>query len=333
MKTIRVVAAVIKENNRIFAAARGYGDYKGMWEFPGGKIEAGETPQEALQREIREELTVEIQVGDLIQTIEYDYPTFHLSMDCFWCTILAGELTPLEAESCKWLTKDELYRVVWLPADLRLIEEIKKQWDNRQAIYGQKTLAYYNQNASAFSADTQSVDFHDTQDLFLSFLNPGDSILDFGCGSGRDTKYFLEQGYQVIATDGSKALCAVASEFSGIPVKQLLFQELEDVNKYDGIWACSSILHAAREEQRDIFNRMVRALKAEGFIYTSFKYGGFEGFRGERYFTDFNEENFAEFIKAFPELSVEKMWVSADVRPERSNEKWLNIILRKSIIS
>ena len=125
MKTIRVVAAVIRDENKIFATARGYGEFKGQWEFPGGKIEAGETPQEALAREIREELATEIKVGDLIYTIEYDYPNFHLSMDCFWADIKSGELTLLEAEDAKWLTKDTLRSVQWLPADLELIDKIE----------------------------------------------------------------------------------------------------------------------------------------------------------------------------------------------------------------
>lgn len=126
MKTIRVVAAVIKNENKIFATARGYGEFKGQWEFPGGKIEAVETPQEALVREIKEELETTIQVGDLIDTIEHDYPTFHLSMDCYWCDIVEGELKLLEAESARWLSKEELYDVKWLPADILLIEKIKK---------------------------------------------------------------------------------------------------------------------------------------------------------------------------------------------------------------
>ncbi len=126
MKTIRVVAAVIKNENKIFATARGYGEFKGQWEFPGGKIEAGETPQEALVREIKEELETTIQVGDLIDTIEHDYPTFHLSMYCYWCDIVEGELKLLEAESARWLSKEELYDVKWLPADILLIEKIKK---------------------------------------------------------------------------------------------------------------------------------------------------------------------------------------------------------------
>ena len=129
MKTVRVVAAVIKAINEngepiIFATQRGYGDFKGGWEFPGGKIEEGETPQEALKREIMEELDTEISVGELINTVEYDYPTFHLSMDCFWCEIVKGDLVLKEHEAAKWVTKEQLNSVEWLPADIKLVENI-----------------------------------------------------------------------------------------------------------------------------------------------------------------------------------------------------------------
>lgn len=125
MKTVRVVAAVIRSEDKIFATARGYGEFRGQWEFPGGKIEPGETRQEALVREIQEELDVKIEVGDLIDTIEYDYPSFHLSMDCFWCNVTEGEITLKEAEDARWLSKDELYSVDWLPADMELIEKLE----------------------------------------------------------------------------------------------------------------------------------------------------------------------------------------------------------------
>lgn len=127
MKTVNVVAAVIRDGDKIFSTARGYGEYKGWWEFPGGKIEEGETPQQALIREIREELTAEIEVGDLIKTIEYDYPDFHLSMDCFWAKVRSGQLELKEAEDARWLTRDQLDEVKWLPADRELIAIIKQE--------------------------------------------------------------------------------------------------------------------------------------------------------------------------------------------------------------
>ena len=124
MKEIKVVAAVIRDGEQVFATQRGYGEYKGWWEFPGGKIEPGETPEEALKREIHEELTADIRVEEFITTVDYDYPDFHLSMDCFFCSLEDGSLTLLEAEDAAWLTKEDIYSVKWLPADLLLINQI-----------------------------------------------------------------------------------------------------------------------------------------------------------------------------------------------------------------
>ncbi len=125
MKRVKVVAAVIKKDGKVFATERGYGEFKDMWEFPGGKVEEGEESRDALIREIKEELDTTISVGDYIDTIEYDYPTFHLSMECYWCSIVEGSLVLLEHESAKWLEKDSLYSVEWLPADLTIIEKVK----------------------------------------------------------------------------------------------------------------------------------------------------------------------------------------------------------------
>lgn len=194
------------------------------------------------------------------------------------------------------------------------------------------TVEYYNTNADTFLSETMTVDFSETQDIFLERLPQGALILDFGCGSGRDALAFLKQGCRVEAVDGSAEMCRAAAALTGLPVRQMLFQELDVSEKYDGIWACSSILHLPAEELENVLKKMKIALKKDGVIYTSFKYGTFQGERKGRYFTDFTEETFAEFIRKIKGLLIEKLWITADVRPGRENEKWLNILLRKQTI-
>ena len=192
------------------------------------------------------------------------------------------------------------------------------------------TLSYYNTHAQDFVQGTVGVDFHITQDRFLAQLPAGAKILDFGCGSGRDTKYFLERGFAVEATDGSAELCKLASEHTGISVKQMLFDELDAVAKYDGIWACASILHLAWKDLVVVMQKMMRAVKGEGVIYTSFKYGHFTGERNGRFFTDLDEEGLARLLKEVGGLEVKELWITGDVRPGRGEEKWLNVLLKKS---
>ena len=193
-----------------------------------------------------------------------------------------------------------------------------------------KTLEYYNKNAESFVEGTVAVDFEQTQLRFIAKMKAGDYILDFGCGSGRDTKYFLEKGFKVDAIDGSEELCKKASKITGIEVRQMLFQELNEVSKYNGIWACSSILHLPKSELKVVLRKMLIALKDHGVIYTSFKYGDFEGMRNGRYFTDFTLEAFQEFIKEISGAAIEGSWITGDVRPGRGEEKWLNLLLRKT---
>ncbi len=195
-----------------------------------------------------------------------------------------------------------------------------------------RTINYYETNAASFTEHTRDVPFGDTQNKFMTLIPQGGIILDFGCGAGRDTKLFLSKGYNVEAIDGSAKICELTSEYTGIRVKNLLFSDLDEKDKYDGIWACASILHLPKNELKDVLEKMLAALKQDGYIYSGFKYGDFEGLRGSgRYFTDFTEESFEAFIGDIPEVELVDMWLTKDVRPGREAEKWLNVILHKRL--
>ena len=186
-----------------------------------------------------------------------------------------------------------------------------------------KTLLYYEQNAENFIRETREVDFSEVQELFLSKLEKGALILDFGCGSGRDTKCFLNRGYFVEAAPDRRS----ARLYRGKIV--ILMTELEEYEKYDGIWACASILHLTHNELKEVLKKILLALKKEGIAYLSFKYGAFEGERRGRYFLDMTEEAFAELLNEAGGFDIEEEWITGDGRPERGDERWLNLILRK----
>ena len=194
-----------------------------------------------------------------------------------------------------------------------------------------RTLDYYKENADTFFQTTVSVDFSKNQEVFLSYIKRGSHILDFGCGCGRDSKYFLEKGFIVDATDGSEDLCKLASAYTGLTVRRLFFHELSEENTYDAVWACASILHVKKQDLPLIFKKICRALKDEGILYTSFKYGELEGFRGGRYYTDFTRESFdafhGEYLRDYFVLLAS--YITSDVRPGMKEEKWLNLILKK----
>lgn len=191
-----------------------------------------------------------------------------------------------------------------------------------------RTIAYYESHAEAFILSTKTAPMESLRARFLETVPRGGHILDFGCGSGRDAKAFKELGYEVSATDGSEKLSSYASAFAGITVRHERFQQLEDDALYDGIWACSSILHLTYSELPLMFTRLGRALKPGGVLYASFKHGSFEGERDGRHFTDLTEERAKAVFP--PTLSVISLWTTYDTRPGRSGGKWLNCLLRKT---
>lgn len=188
------------------------------------------------------------------------------------------------------------------------------------------TIQYYNQNADAFIQGTINVDMEDLYRPFINNLPKDALILDAGCGSGRDTKAFLDKGFKVKAIDASEAMVSHATSYSGIEVKQATFQNITDVDKYDGIWTCASLLHVPLEELPQVIGNLRRALKQGGVWYLSFKYGSLERIKDGRVFTDMNENTIKTLLSHEPDLEILDMWTTIDTRPERS-EKWLNIIV------
>lgn len=195
--------------------------------------------------------------------------------------------------------------------------------------YKEKTLEYYNKNGMEFANGTLNVDFSDTQEKFLSYLTPGADILDFGCGSGRDAKYFLKKGFNVRAIDGSKEMCEFAAELTGIKVEQADFLAFDEKLKYDGIWACASILHLNSEELSVVVKKIADALKTGGIFYSSFKHGTFEGERNGRFFNDMTAEKFTFLLNRNKDFQLIETWISKDARPAHKNEQWFNAICKK----
>ena len=197
--------------------------------------------------------------------------------------------------------------------------------------YNTKTIDYYNQNAAAFVQGTAGAEMSAIRDRFLRGIPDGGVILDLGCGSGRDSRAFMDAGYRVVMVDGSEALCRAAEKLTGQKVVLSLFQDYhpEEETAFDGIWACASLLHLESEEIRAVVKRLAGSLRGGGSFYMSFKYGRFTGERKGRFFTDFDEEKIQSLMEDIPRLMIIDQTITGDVRPGRSDEKWLNVICRK----
>jgi len=192
------------------------------------------------------------------------------------------------------------------------------------------TIDYFNEKAQKCFDDAFTITERTNQDHFLSFLNSGASILDLGCGSGRDSRYFMDKGFDVTSADGSEGMCRLASQYLGTEVKLMEFNELDDVNQYDAIYASASIMHLEYEKLTELFPKMIRALKDGGIIFVSFKYGSEDGYLGKRYYTYMNEERFAQMMKQFDELKVIEQGIFGNEHPGQPDFRWLWAILKKA---
>lgn len=194
---------------------------------------------------------------------------------------------------------------------------------------GNTTLDYYDQNAKFFVERSKSIDVSEQRNAFTSCIPYGGTILDWGCGSGRDTIEFLKEGYRVEATDGSREICRLATDRTGIEVRCERFESLNEKEAYDGIWACASILHLEKEKLAAAMRNAVSALKPGGVMYVCFKAGSFEGVRKELYYVDMNDELFSQICGELKDIQVLKKWLSEDSREERHDEKWYNVLIKK----
>lgn len=192
------------------------------------------------------------------------------------------------------------------------------------------SIDYYNKYAAKVFEETVNQNMWGIMKKFLDLLKEGDTILDLGCGSGRDSLTFYEQGYDVTLLDASEEMCKLAEIHTGLEVLQMTIEQMDFDNVFDGIWACASLLHIPKKELSHILTKIARALNDKGVLYMSFKPGSFEGFRGERYFSDFTPESMTELLRDHGRFDIVKLWETEDVRSGHSDEKWLNILVRKS---
>lgn len=319
---IDVTAAIIEKEGRVLAARRKQDSHlAGYWEFPGGKLEPGESPEICLARELEEEFHIGAQIGSFVGESIYDYGTKIIRLLAYQVEHISGDFVLNDHDEVRWLAIDEMDSVKWAPADIPLVEQYRATASNR---------AYYNQNAQVYCEETRAFEVDELYKPFLSLLPPSAHILDLGCGSGRDSKAFTALGYAVTAVDGSPEIAACASTYLGQAVDVVTFQTLMYDDQFDGVWASASLLHCPRAQLPDALERVGRALKDGGVAYMSFKWG--EGDRLDdrgRYFTNQTVDSLASLIESIPALSVIDLWMES--RPLRGKaQRWVMALTRKA---
>jgi len=318
---INVTAAIIIKANKIFAARRKQGiDLGGYWELPGGKLEAGETPEECLARELYEELKITVRVGAFIGENTHDYGAKQIRLMAYAVEHIEGEFKLSDHDEIRWLSWNELDQINWAAADVPLIEQYKAH---------ALTSAYYENNAKSYCNETLRLDMGDIYAPFLSSLSYPAHILDLGCGSGRDTKAFLEKKYVVTAIDGNTAIAALAEEVIGQRVIVKSFNEITFEEEFDGVWACASLLHCNYHQLLNVLDRIVRALKSGGTLYLSFKWGHQETVdEFGRHYSNFTDVTLRELLLKVDGLVIIDIW-STISHIREDEQTWVNALVKK----
>ena len=320
-KTVEVTAAVIVKDGKVLAARRGSGKHlEGYWEFPGGKLENDETPEECLERELTEEFSISSRVGAYIGESVYDYGEKVVRLLAYEVEHTAGSFELVDHDEVRWLEIDQLGDVEWAPADIPLVEDYEAR---------ARAIGYYLTNAIEYCEETSQFEVGHLYPPFLKHLTPGAHILDLGCGSGRDSKAFREMGFEVTSVDGVAEIASWASKFMGHPVAVKSFQQIDYREEFDGVWASASLLHCPRAQIHDVMSRIAKALKPDGLAYLSFKWGEDDTVDElGRHFTNYTTRTLRGVIEKLELFSVLDLW-SESVVLRGSEQKWTNALLRR----
>jgi mutator protein MutT len=320
-----VTAAIIEKNGRILAARKREGLHlAGYWEFPGGKLERGETPEQCLQRELEEEFSILCEIGPLLGESIHNYGGRTIRLLGYHAVHTGGSFQLTDHDKLRWLAIDELDTLKWAPADIPLMIKL------RNRIITEKNLLFYRMNADNYIKKTIHLNAREIRERFISLLPEDAHILDLGCGSGRDSHIFLDRGFNVTPTDASTEMAAITSIFLDRDVLLQRAQELNEKEKYDGIWASASLLHIPKAEIEDTFRAIGVALKAQGIWYMSFKKGDGERWDNHgRFFNDYSMRTITGLLNKIEWVEILDIYETT-AAGSYEDECWLNIFLKKT---
>lgn len=298
----------------------------GLWEFPGGKVEPGETEQECLSRELREEFGVDSRVGAFVAESIYHYPTKVIRLRAYRVAFGDGPLRLNDHDRICWLPVEELHRLSWAPADLPILQSVREdEWLSA-------TLAYYRENSAMYFRETlPNIAQLPLLRRFVELLPSHGHVLDLGCGSGRDSRFLLDRGFRVTAVDASPEMAGLAAEYLKHPVRVQRAENLGEINKYDGIWTCAGLVHIPKSLMGMTFSRILCALKPGGIWFTSFKSGETEKVDDiRRPFNNYSRPAIVQLLDNFSEATICDIYESTSLLRAKK-QQWLNVFVTKNI--